>query len=109
MSIQVEQVHDISVVIPVYQGVNSLRQLTSEVSKFVEVAVTPHGRKFRIAELILVDDCGPDKSSHVIRDLSNEFQWVRPVWLSRNYGQHAATLAGMAATSSRWIVSIDED
>ena len=109
MSTQVEQVHDISVVIPVYQGAHSLRQLASEVATFVEVTSTPHGRKFRIVELILVDDCGPDRSSHVIKDLSNEFQWVRPVWLSRNYGQHAATLAGMAATSSRWIVSIDED
>jgi glycosyltransferase involved in cell wall biosynthesis len=109
MSTQVEQVHDISVVIPVYQGAHSLRQLASEVAAFIEITTTPDGRKFRIVELILVDDCGPDGSSHVIRDLSNEFQWVRPVWLSRNYGQHAATLAGMAATSSRWIVSIDED
>lgn len=109
MTAQVEQVHEISVVIPVYQGARSLRQLANEVATLLEVTSTPHGRKFRIVELILVDDCGPDRSSQVIQDLSNEFQWVRPVWLSRNYGQHAATLAGMAATSGRWIVSIDED
>jgi undecaprenyl-phosphate 4-deoxy-4-formamido-L-arabinose transferase len=109
MSAQAELVHDVSVVIPVYQGAHSLRQLTNEIASLVEISTTPHGRKFRIAELVLVDDCGPDGSSRVIKDLSTEFQWVRPVWLSRNYGQHAATLAGMAATSSRWIVSLDED
>ena len=31
------------------------------------------------------------------------------MWLSKNFGQHAATLAGMAATTSEWIITIDED
>ena len=34
---------------------------------------------------------------------------MRPVWLSRNYGQHAATLAGCASTVGDWIVTMDED
>ena len=31
------------------------------------------------------------------------------VWLSRNYGQHAATLAGMSSSGGDWIVTLDED
>jgi undecaprenyl-phosphate 4-deoxy-4-formamido-L-arabinose transferase len=31
------------------------------------------------------------------------------VWLSRNYGQHAATLAGMASATGDWVATIDED
>ena len=31
------------------------------------------------------------------------------MWLSRNFGQHAATLAGMASSSGEWIVTMDED
>ena len=34
---------------------------------------------------------------------------VRGIWLTRNFGQHAATLAGMASTGSDWIVTMDED
>ena len=109
MSAQAEQIHDVSIVIPVYQGALSLRELTREVAELIKTTRSPHGRSFRVVELILVDDCGPDGSSRVIKELSDEFDWVRPVWLSRNYGQHAATLAGMSATSSRWIVSLDED
>ena len=31
------------------------------------------------------------------------------MWLSRNFGQHAATLAGMASSGGDWIVTLDED
>jgi glycosyltransferase involved in cell wall biosynthesis len=31
------------------------------------------------------------------------------VWLSRNFGQHAATLAGMTSSGGEWIVTMDED
>jgi len=31
------------------------------------------------------------------------------VWLSRNFGQHPATLAGMACTVAAWVATLDED
>jgi undecaprenyl-phosphate 4-deoxy-4-formamido-L-arabinose transferase len=31
------------------------------------------------------------------------------VWLSRNFGQHPATCAGILATGSDWVVTMDED
>ncbi|MBK9952355.1 MAG: glycosyltransferase [Candidatus Competibacteraceae bacterium] len=31
------------------------------------------------------------------------------MWLSRNFGQHAATLAGMASATGHWVVTMDED
>ena len=34
---------------------------------------------------------------------------MRVVWLSRNFGQHAATLAGIAASGGEWVVTMDED
>ena len=63
---------------------------------------------FRIAEIILVHDNGPDRSDIVMRRLAQDDD-VRAIWLSRNYGQHAATLAGIASSSSDWIVTMDED
>jgi polyisoprenyl-phosphate glycosyltransferase len=56
-----------------------------------------------------VHDNGPDDSPRVMRELAAKHDWVRTVWLSRNYGQHAATLAGMSSTGGDWIVTMDED
>ena len=54
-------------------------------------------------------DKGPDRSDEVIRELAAAHDFIRPVWLSRNFGQHPATLAGMASSSGDWIVTMDED
>jgi undecaprenyl-phosphate 4-deoxy-4-formamido-L-arabinose transferase len=41
--------------------------------------------------------------------LAQRYPFVRLVWLSRNFGQHPATLAGMACTTAEWVVTMDED
>ena len=99
----------VSVVIPVYRGEDTLPRLISELSQITDPALTPDGRSFRIAEVLLVWDRGPGRSHEVIRELAQAYPWVRPVWLSRNFGQHAATLAGMTSSGGEWIVTMDED
>lgn len=99
----------VSVVVPVYRGAETIGPLAAEIAPLTEGAITPNGICYRITELILVWDHGPDRSDDVIRDLASEYTWITPVWLSRNFGQHAATVAGMAASSGDWIVTIDED
>jgi polyisoprenyl-phosphate glycosyltransferase len=59
--------------------------------------------------VILVHDCGPDTSDRTIEDLAKKYPFVKPVWLTRNYGQHPATLAGMAGATGDWVVTMDED
>jgi len=59
--------------------------------------------------VLLVHDNGPDESARVIRELAEKYDFVRPVWLSRNFGQHPATLAGMASSGGEWIVTMHED
>ena len=70
---------------------------------------SPAGRHYRVTEVVLVHDCGPDASDDTVRALAAAHDWVRPVWLSRNFGQHAATLAGIAASGGEWVVTMDED
>jgi len=101
--------HTVSIVIPVHLGSQTLRPLIEEIQLYVTPCRSPRGLKFLVAEVVLVNDCGPDKSENVIRELSQRFDWIKPVWLSKNFGQHPATLAGMAATTSEWIITIDED
>lgn len=99
----------VSVVIPVYNGSSTLPELVEELGELTRVTVTPQGRPFAIQEVLLVWDWGPGGSDETIRSLDQQYAWVRPVWLSRNYGQHAATLAGMTSSGGEWIVTMDED
>lgn len=100
---------EVSVVIPVYRGHDTLPSLVDELAAFHEPQKTPHGLSYRVSEVLLVWDRGPGESDTVIRLLHAKYAWVRPVWLSRNYGQHAATLAGMTSSGGDWIVTMDED
>ena len=101
--------HEISVVVPVYRGEHTSPALVDEIAPHTKSSSPPDGHAARVAEVVLVHDCGPDDSDRVIRELAAAHDWVRPVWLSRNFGQHAATLAGMASSGGDWIVTMDED
>ncbi len=99
----------VSVVIPVYRGEQTLPGLIAELEAYTHEHITPAGRRFRIEEVLLVWDRGPGRSDETLRELANQYSWVKPVWLSRNFGQHAATLAGMTSSGGDWIVTMDED
>ena len=101
--------HSISIVVPVYKGENSLPALLAEIEPLTAHGVTPGGRAFIVTEVILVHDNGPDDSDETMRELEDTYSFVSTVWLSRNFGQHAATLAGMSASKGEWIVTLDED
>ena len=96
-------------VVPVYQGERTLPALLAELAAFTEEFSSPAGHRLRVAEILLVNDNGPDGSAEVMRALALQYPFVRTVWLSRNFGQHAATLAGMASSGGDWIITMDED
>ena len=99
----------VSVVIPVYRGEDTLPALLEELAALHDPRVSPGGRLFQVGEVLLVWDRGPGRSDDVIRQLASKYPWARPIWLSRNFGQHAATLAGMTSSGGDWIVTMDED
>jgi glycosyltransferase involved in cell wall biosynthesis len=101
--------HAVSVVIPVYQGASTLPGLIAQLARFADEFCTTDGHRVKVAEVLLVHDNGPDNSAVVIRELAERYWFVRAVWLSRNFGQHPATLAGMASSGGDWIVTMDED
>lgn len=103
------KLHRVSVVIPIYQAETTIESLLSEIEPHFEVSVTPGGSRFQVCEVLLVHDNGPDDSDRLIQKLERDHVQVRGVWLSRNFGQHAATLAGMSSTSEEWIITLDED
>src|SRR5690242_5504383 len=99
----------VSLVIPVYCGERSLPALIEEIAPLTTTQTTPGGNRFFVSEVLLVHDCGPDRSDITLEALGARHAFVRPVWLSRNFGQHAATLAGMASATGDWVLTIDED
>ncbi|AXH37239.1 glycosyltransferase [Humibacter sp. BT305] len=99
----------LSVVIPVYRGEKTLAAVVGELAPYTSPTMTPGGIRYRIADVVLVHDNGPDQSDRIMRDLAALHPFVKVVWLSRNFGQHAATIAGIARAEGRWIVTMDED
>lgn len=93
---------NISVVVPVYKGAETLDALVQRVG-----AVLPQVAERY--ELILVNDGSPDDSWEVIQRLARGQGWVRGVQLLRNYGQHNATLCGIRAARYEVTVTLDDD
>jgi dolichol-phosphate mannosyltransferase len=60
-------------------------------------------------ELVFVDDRGGDGAWQAISELSRRDARARGVRLSRNFGQHAAITAGLAAARGEWVVVMDCD
>jgi glycosyltransferase involved in cell wall biosynthesis len=104
-----ENVQTISIVVPVYQGELTLESLLREIEPLTTVQSTPEGVRFQVTEVMLVHDGAIDGSETVMSALAAKLSFVTPIWLSRNFGQHPATLAGIASTNGDWVVSLDED
>ena len=97
-----EELPHFSVVIPVYKAAYTLEELYFRLKATVEL-ISP---KF---EIIFVEDSGGDNSWHVIERLAAVDPRVRGIQLSRNFGQHAATLCGFAYARGRWVATLDDD
>jgi glycosyltransferase involved in cell wall biosynthesis len=93
---------DVSIVVPVYKSVDTLPKLNSRISESLKNTGIEY-------EVIYVEDCGGDNSWDCIETLSISDFRVRGIQLSRNFGQHAATICGIAQANGGWIVTIDDD
>jgi len=58
---------------------------------------------------VLVDDGSPDNSWAEIRLLAEKYSFVRGIRFSRNFGQHAAIMAGLRASRGEVAVIMDCD
>lgn len=92
----------VSVVVPVYRGADSI----GELFRRLQQTFCNSEENF---EVIFVDDRGSEENWPAITALAATFVEANGIRLSRNFGQHAATLCGIARARGEWIVTIDED
>lgn len=60
-------------------------------------------------EIIFVEDCGGDSSWDVICEIAKSDCRVKGLQLSRNFGQHAATICGFVYSRGDWVATLDDD
>lgn len=92
----------LSVVVPVYRSQATLPEL----HRRLVAALEPVEPSF---EILLVEDCGGDHSWNVIQAIAAADSRVRGIQLSRNFGQHAATICGFSQARGEWIATLDDD
>jgi undecaprenyl-phosphate 4-deoxy-4-formamido-L-arabinose transferase len=94
---------EISVVIPVYNEEDNLRELGERLIG----TLTDMGRAF---EVIFVDDGSTDQSWQLLSDLNREHpQHIRALQFHRNFGQHQAIFAGFQAARGQVMITLDAD
>jgi len=94
---------DLSVVVPVYNEEENLRDLHRRIG----AALAGLGRSY---ELLYVDDGSRDGSLRVLEAIQAEDPGrVRIIELLRNFGQHAAVFAGFSHARGEVIVTLDAD
>src|SRR5438034_6773556 len=92
----------ISVVIPVYRSRESLPILLERLERELRAI----GRRY---EVVLVDDCSPDDTWTVLKNLKEDRPWLKIAHLLRNAGQHNAILCGFTIAEGEVVVTMDDD
>lgn len=93
---------DISIVISLYNEVESLTELVGWIRSVME-------RNGYVYEIIMVDDGSSDGSWDKIISLSRTDRSVRGISFRRNYGKSAALYCGFKAAEGRVVVTMDAD
>ena len=93
----------LSLIVPCYNEQEALhpfmKELTCVTSSMGDVQ----------AEVILVNDGSSDNTLPVIRELADQYDCVRYISFSRNFGKESAMLAGFAAAKGDYVAVMDAD
>ena len=89
-----------SLVVPVYNNSKGISDLYDAISSFF---------KTELVEFILVDDFSQDTSWEELKKIRAKDQRCKIIRLSKNFGQHAATLCGFEASKGEFVLTLDDD
>ena len=93
----------ISFVIPCYRSENTLPKVIAEIDgKMGQM----QGYDY---DIFLINDCSPDGTFDVIKSLCEERFDIKGINFTKNFGQHAALMAGFHYVNGDIIVCMDDD
>lgn len=93
----------VSFVIPCYRSALTIGKVVKEIQD------TMNAMENYSYEIILVNDCSPDDTFEVISKLCEENINICGVNLAKNFGQHAALMAGFHQVTGDILVCLDDD
>ena len=95
----------VSFVIPCYRSEQTLESVINEID---ETMAKQGGYDY---EIILVNDGSPDNTWDKIREIAGKRtdNKVLGINFAKNFGQHAALMAGLKATKGDYVVCLDDD
>lgn len=92
----------LSFVIPCYRSEKTIRDVVAEIDSCVDKNEYEY-------EVVLVNDCSPDNTMSVIKDICDSNDHVTGIDFARNFGQHSALMAGIRQTTGDIIICLDDD
>lgn len=93
----------ISYVIPCYNSEKTIETVVNEIKdKMAELSSYDY-------EIVLVNDCSPDGTFSAIKKICSENKNVIGIDHAKNFGQHAALMAGFHYVTGDVIVCLDDD
>ena len=92
----------ISVIVPVYNEEANISELYGR----LKAVLASTGKTY---EMVFVDDGSRDKSLDMLKAFAAKDPAVTVMEFSRNFGQHAAVMAGLEASKGGIVVTIDAD
>ncbi|MGL5253582.1 MAG: glycosyltransferase [Brevinema sp.] len=90
-----------SFLIPCYGSETTLESVITEIRQTIHNDDT--------YEIILVNDCSPDRVQEVIDTLCSRFPNISSITFARNFGKHAALMAGLRIAQGQYICYLDDD
>lgn len=93
----------VSFVIPCYRSEQTLPKVIAEIEEKMNTL-----KQYQY-DIFLINDCSPDNTMGVIRRLCEEYAHIRGMGFSRNFGQHAALMAGLRHSDGDYVVCLDDD
>ena len=93
----------VSFVIPCYRSAQTIGRVVEEIDTTMKAL---SGYAY---EIVLVNDASPDDTFDVIRGMCAERRDICGVNLARNFGQHAALMAGFRHARGDVVVCLDDD
>lgn len=92
----------ISYIIPCYKSENTIKTVIDEIISTME------NSEYNF-EIILVSDNSPDNVFEIIKLESKDNNFIKGIKLAKNFGQHAALMAGYRNAIGEIIISLDDD